>query len=221
MSETVTEVQNTLDNERMTYRKKEENWRHEISMLTASKNSAESTVTELQRQIRDLTDRSSAAHQDLETTTNELANLKAHTQVILQEHLRLESLEVKSWRVMERKDEQIVDLEKQRTSMQTLIKQMQEKEQTWITDRASLMKKLEIAQSKQAAAERRVNEMKTRRPSLREETGVILDSHHLSEAVVQASLSKHGVSLVDLYTRLLKLEEECEQAHKDKEEAEL
>lgn len=92
LSETVTEVQNTLDNERMTYRKKEENWRHEISMLTASKNSAESTVTELQRQIRDLTDRSSAAHQDLETTTNELANLKAHTQVILQEHLRLESL---------------------------------------------------------------------------------------------------------------------------------
>ena len=50
---------------------------------------------------------------------------------------------------------------------------------------------------------------------------MILDSHHLSEAVVQASLSKHGVSLVDLYTRLLKLEEECEQAHKDKEEAEL
>lgn len=105
--------------------------------------------------------------------------------------------------------------------MQALIKQLQEKEQTSATERASLVKKLEAAQAKQAAAERRANELKAHRPSLREETGVILDSLHTSEAIVQASLTKHGVSLVDLYTRVLKLEEECEQARKDKEEAEL
>ena len=122
---------------------------------------------------------------------------------------------------MERKDEQIADLEKQRTSIQTLVKQLQEKEQSWLADRASLIKKLETAQSKQVAAERRVNEMKSKRPSLREETGMVLDSHHLSETIVQASLAKHGVSLVDLYVRLLKVEEECEQALKEKEEAEL
>ena len=115
----------------------------------------------------------------------------------------------------------MADLEKQRTSIQTLVKQLQEKEQSWLADRASLIKKLETAQSKQVAAERRVNEMKSKRPSLREETGMVLDSHHLSETIVQASLAKHGVSLVDLYVRLLKVEEECEQALKEKEEAEL
>lgn len=92
LTDTVTDLQRTLEKERLMYRKKEEDWIHEVSSLTTSKNSAESTITELRHEISDLTDRSTAAYQDLETTANELASLKTHTQVILQEHLRLESL---------------------------------------------------------------------------------------------------------------------------------
>ena len=62
-------------------------------------------------------------------------------------------------------------------------------------------------------------EARTQPPSLREETGITLDSIKLSEAAVQATLLKHGINMVDLYVRVLKLEDACTQAVKEKEEA--
>lgn len=92
LNTTIADVQSTLEKERITYRNKEEQWNREISMLTSARNTAETTITQLQQQLQDLNDHYTATQQDLESTTREFTNLKAHTQVVLQEHLRLESL---------------------------------------------------------------------------------------------------------------------------------
>ena len=49
-------------------------------------------VAQQQQQLRDLTDRLAATQQDLETATRAVVDEKARSQLLAQEHARLESL---------------------------------------------------------------------------------------------------------------------------------
>ena len=89
-----------------------------------------------------------------------------------------------------------------------------------MSERAQLLRKLDVLQSKLAGAERRLAEAKAHRLSLREEIGLSLDSVKVSEATVAAALEKHHVGVADLYTRMLKLEALCEKTQQEKEEME-
>ena len=120
-----------------------------------------------------------------------------------------------------RKDEQIAELQHKCDDLQNVIKQLQESEKSLLAEKATLLKKIDAAQARQNAMERRAMEARSKRPSIREETRITLENVQLSEAAVQATLLKHGINVVDLYVRVLNLEDDCAQAVKEKEEAEL
>ena len=120
-----------------------------------------------------------------------------------------------------RKDEQIAELQRKCDDFQNLVNQLQESKKSLLTEKATLLKKIDTAQSHQKKAEQRAMEARAQRPSIREETGITLENMQLSEAAVQAKLLKHGINMVDLYVRVLKLEDARTQAVKEKEEAEL
>ncbi|KAK8796584.1 hypothetical protein WA588_000713 [Blastocystis sp. NMH] len=211
VSATLKEVQRALDTERASSAEKASRLSHDLAVATAACHAAEASVAQQQQQLRDLTDRLAATQQDLETATRAVVDEKARSQLLAQEHARLESL----------KDEQIAADEKQRAALQTALAALREKEQAGVSERAQLLRKLDVLQSKLAGAERRLAEAKAHRLSLREEIGLSLDSVKVSEATVAAALEKHHVGVADLYTRMLKLEALCEKTQQEKEEMEL
>ena len=123
--------------------------------------------------------------------------------------------------ITNRKDEQIEELNRQTEELQATVKRLQETHQTLIAEKASLVNKMNTAQARQKEAERRAREAYVHRPSIQEETGITLNTLKLSEASVEVSLQKHGIRVVDLYTRILQLEDEYNKLAKEKEEAEL
>ena len=60
--------------------------------MTTSCKAAETSVVQLQQQVRDLSDHEAALQVDLTTALEDMGELKSQTQMILQDHIRLEAL---------------------------------------------------------------------------------------------------------------------------------
>ena len=92
VSATLKEVQRALDTERASSAEKASRLSHDLAVATAACPAAEASVAQQQQQLRDLTDRLAATQQDLETATRAVVDEKARSQLLAQEHARLESL---------------------------------------------------------------------------------------------------------------------------------
>ena len=66
--------------------------RQDLAAMTTSCKAAEASVAQLQQQVRDLSDREAALQVDLTAALGDMGELKSQTQIILQDHIRLEAL---------------------------------------------------------------------------------------------------------------------------------
>lgn len=69
--------------------------------------------------------------------------------------------------------------------------------------------------------DRQLAEMKKKRSTIREETGLVLSKLQMNESTVKSALAKRGLSITDLYSRIIVLEEDLEKMRRGKNEAEL
>lgn len=69
--------------------------------------------------------------------------------------------------------------------------------------------------------DRQLVEMKKKRSTIREETGLVLSKLQMNESTVKSALAKRGLSITDLYSRIIVLEEDLEKMRRGKNEAEL
>ena len=98
--------------------------------------------------------------------------------------------------------------------MRTSLKRAVESQSAAASREEELKRKLE-------ASERSLRESKSLRPSLAEETGILLERMNTTRSVLEASLAKKNLSIVDLYTRFVALEEDFAKMKKGKEECEM
>ena len=98
--------------------------------------------------------------------------------------------------------------------MRTSLKRAVESQSAAASREEELKRKLE-------ASERSLRESKSLRPSLAEETGILLERMNTTRSVLEASLAKKNLSIVDLYTRFVALEEDFAKTKKGKEECEM
>lgn len=98
--------------------------------------------------------------------------------------------------------------------MRTSLKRAVESQSAAALREEELKRKLE-------ASERSLRESKSLRPSLAEETGILLERMNTTRSVLEASLAKKNLGIVDLYTRFVALEEDFAKMKKGKEECEL
>lgn len=98
--------------------------------------------------------------------------------------------------------------------MRTSLKRAVESQSAAASREEELKRKLE-------ASERSLRESKSLRPSLAEETGILLERMNTSRSVLEASLAKKNLGIVDLYTRFVALEEDFAKMKKGKEECEM
>ena len=99
-------------------------------------------------------------------------------------------------------------------TMRTSLKRAVESQSAAASREEELKRKLE-------ASERSLRESKSLRPSLAEETGILLERMNTSRSVLEASLAKKNLGIVDLYTRFVALEEDFAKMKKGKEECEM
>ena len=98
--------------------------------------------------------------------------------------------------------------------MRTSLKRAVESQSAAASREEELKRKLE-------ASERSLRESKSLRPSLAEETGILLERMNTTRSVLEASLAKKNLGIVDLYTRFVALEEDFAKMKKGKEECEM
>lgn len=99
-------------------------------------------------------------------------------------------------------------------TMRTSLKRAVESQSAAASREEELKRKLE-------ASERSLRESKSLRPSLAEETGILLERMNTTRSVLEASLAKKNLGIVDLYTRFVALEEDFAKMKKGKEECEM
>lgn len=63
--------------------------------------------------------------------------------------------------------------------------------------------------------------MKNKRSTIREETGLVLSKLQMNESTVKSALAKRGLSITDLYSRIIVLEEDLEKMRRGKNEVEM
>lgn len=63
--------------------------------------------------------------------------------------------------------------------------------------------------------------MKNKRSTIREETGLVLSKLQMNESTVKSALTKRGLSITDLYSRIIVLEEDLEKMRRGKNEVEM
>lgn len=100
------------------------------------------------------------------------------------------------------------------STMRTSLKRAVESQSAAASREEELKRKLE-------ASERSLRESKSLRPSLAEETGILLERMNTTRSVLEASLAKKNLGIVDLYTRFVALEEDFAKMKKGKEECEM
>ena len=123
--------------------------------------------------------------------------------------------------MIHRKDDQIADLEGQSQSLQEVVKKMKTAMEKAAQEKAELAAQLQALTARAEAAERKAVEARSLRPSLKEETAKLLKAMKLAPSALEASLAKRGLGVVELYGRVVSLEEEVEKMKKAKEEAEM
>lgn len=122
---------------------------------------------------------------------------------------------------MDRKDDQISDLESQNTALKQVAEEMKKTLEVVNTENARLVRVNKTLEESVKEKDRKLNDMHNRRTTIQEETGLVLSQLQMSEASIRSALSNRGLSITDLYTRIIKLEEELEKARKGKNEAEM
>ena len=63
--------------------------------------------------------------------------------------------------------------------------------------------------------------MKNKRSTIREETGLVLSKLQMNESTVKSALANRGLSITDLYSRIIVLEEDLEKMRRGKNEVEM
>lgn len=69
--------------------------------------------------------------------------------------------------------------------------------------------------------DKQLAEMKNKRSTIREETGLVLSKLQMNESTVKSALAKRGLSITDLYSRIIVLEEDLEKMRRGKNEVEM
>ena len=119
-----------------------------------------------------------------------------------------------------RKDELLVSTQNQLKTLRSITDQMQEaledagKEQKQLREEYAKMKK-EIEET-----QRTRDHSGSVHHSIQEETNLILKSLHSDPEHMKEELEQHGLRAVDLYARVVKMEEECSRLERAKTYAE-
>ena len=106
-------------------------------------------------------------------------------------------------------------------SLQTVTNTMRTSLKLAVESQSAAASREEELKRKLEASERSLRESKSLRPSLAEETGILLERMNTTRSVLEASLAKKNLSIVDLYTRFVALEEDFAKMKKGKEECEM
>ena len=193
----------------------------DLSALKSKHFALEQTAQQSDAELTELRTRLFGASSELAEAKNALAELKARTKSILEEQARLQALCGRGRGVRRRKDDQIADLQEHERSLQEVVKKMKAAAEKAALEKAALAAELQTATARAEAAERKAAEARSLRPSLKEETAKLLKTLKLAPSALEASLAKRGLGVVELYGRVVSLEEEVEKMKKAKEEAEM
>ena len=123
--------------------------------------------------------------------------------------------------IVNRKDDQIADLESQLQSLKEIADSMKKSLEQQATEKAKLVNMNSSLQSSLKQKEEQLKEMSNKRSTIHEETGVVLSKLQLSEAAVKTALERRGLNITDLYSRIITLEEDLEKMRRGKNEAEM
>lgn len=124
-------------------------------------------------------------------------------------------------RVERRKDDRIQDLQSQLASLQTVANSLRTSLERAVESQSAAAAREEEWKRKLEASERSLKEAKSLRPSLAEETGIRLERMNTSRSALEARLAKQNLGVVELYSRIVSLEEELAKMKKGKEECEM
>ena len=123
--------------------------------------------------------------------------------------------------IVNRKDDQIADLESQLQSLKEIADSMKKSLEQQATEKAKLVNMNSSLQSSLKQKEEQLKEMSNKRSTIHDETGVVLSKLQLSEAAVKTALERRGLNITDLYSRIITLEEDLEKMRRGKNEAEM
>lgn len=123
--------------------------------------------------------------------------------------------------IVNRKDDQIADLESQLQSLKEIADSMKKSLEQQATEKAKLVNMNSSLQSSLKQKDVQLKEMSAKRSTIHEETGVVLSKLQLSETAVKTALERRGLNITDLYSRIITLEEDLEKMRRGKNEAEM
>ena len=123
--------------------------------------------------------------------------------------------------IVNRKDDQIADLESQLQSLKEIADSMKKSLEQQAIEKAKLVNMNSSLQSSLKQKEEQLKEMSNKRSTIHDETGVVLSKLQLSEAAVKTALERRGLNITDLYSRIITLEEDLEKMRRGKNEAEM
>lgn len=123
--------------------------------------------------------------------------------------------------IVNRKDDQIADLESQLQSLKEIADSMKKSLEQQTTEKAKLVNMNSSLQSSLKQKDVQLKEMSAKRSTIHEETGVVLSKLQLSETAVKTALERRGLNITDLYSRIITLEEDLEKMRRGKNEAEM
>ena len=123
--------------------------------------------------------------------------------------------------IVNRKDDQIADLESQLQSLKGIADSMKKSLEQQATEKAKLVNMNSSLQSSLKQKDVQLKEMSAKRSTIHEETGIVLSKLQLSETAVKTALERRGLNITDLYSRIITLEEDLEKMRRGKNEAEM
>ena len=123
--------------------------------------------------------------------------------------------------IVNRKDDQIADLESQLQSLKEIADSMKKSLEQQATEKAKLVNMNSSLQSSLKQKDVQLKEMSAKRSTIHEETGIVLSKLQLSKAAVKTALERRGLNITDLYSRIITLEEDLEKMRRGKNEAEM
>lgn len=123
--------------------------------------------------------------------------------------------------IVNRKDDQIADLESQLQSLKEIADSMKKSLEQQATEKAKLVNMNSSLQSSLKQKDVQLKEMSAKRSTIHEETGIVLSKLQLSETAVKTALERRGLNITDLYSRIITLEEDLEKMRRGKNEAEM
>lgn len=221
MQSTLSQLQHQRDCDALSHNSEVEQLKGEIDALKRKNGELHHANLQVTNELSELRTRFFATSSELNDATNSLQELKSRTKSILDEQTRLQALYDRRGGVTRSKDDQIADLTHQCQSLQGVIAQMKEALERGTKEKAALAKQVQAATTRAENAEKRVVEAKSLRPSIKEETAKLQKSLKVAPSALEASLAKRGLGVVELYQRVVVLEEEVEKMKKAKEEAEM